>query len=233
MTHTHPLFSAAQALRSTFFASSELQARRIPTLPTSLIPVRNYGGFSRPIRSRGPPLAPSPPSGPIMNEKIPSRMIQINEDGALTDPVPLQNVLNQMDKAQFVLLQVAEATPERHAICKMVTKAYMKEKKAQNKKAVKAAAVPMKRIELNWGIDPHDLQHRLGQLESFLDKGKRVELVLLRKKGKKPATAAEAEGLIEKTRKRIEEIGAVEVKPMTGKFPRQVEFVLDKPQGGS
>lgn len=237
MTHIRPLFSAAQALRSTFLVSSELQARRIRAPPTSLIPTRNYAGFSRSPRSRpGPPPPPPssrPSNGPILNEKIQGRTIQINEGGTLTEPVLLQDALDKLDKSQFFLVQVAAPTPERCAICKIVTKAEMREKKSQTKKAIKAAILPTKRIELNWSIDAHDLQHRLGQLESFLEKGKRVELALMRKKGKRPATNSEADALIAKVREKIQEVGAVEAKPMTGKFPRLVEFVLDKPQSSS
>lgn len=81
----------------------------------------------------------------------------------------------------------------------------------------------MKTLELNWAIDKGDLGHRLERMREFLGKGYKVEVVLVKKRGKsKPASQEQMEGLVKGVRGAIEEGGWKEHKPMEGKIGGQV-----------
>lgn len=87
----------------------------------------------------------------------------------------------------------------------------MKAKESQ----VKKRGEP-KKIELNWAIDRHDLSHRLKQMTSFLDKGRKVDISLVKKRGKRWPTEDEIKNLMDSVKQAIEEAGAIEHKPMEG-----------------
>lgn len=79
-----------------------------------------------------------------------------------------------------------------------------------------------KKIELNWAIDPHDLSHRLKQLANFLDKGRRVDLTLMRKRGKRRPTPEEIQHVMDRVTEGIEAANGCQLKPMDGQPGKQV-----------
>lgn len=64
----------------------------------------------------------------------------------------------------------------------------------------------MKIIELNWAIEKGDLAHRLAKIKGFLEEGRRVEVVLAKKKGGRRATVEECEALIDKIHECVESV---------------------------
>lgn len=144
----------------------------------------------------------------------------------------LWHALQSFDRENNFLLKVADATIDRATVCRIVNKAEFREQQRamQKSKSKSSEGAVTKQIELNWAIDEHDLSHRLKQMESFLNKGKKVHLLLMRKKRKKAATPDQAQALLDTVKKRIIDIGATQVKPARGTLLQQVEFMLEKSQ---
>ncbi|KKA19281.1 Translation initiation factor IF3, partial [Rasamsonia emersonii CBS 393.64] len=122
-------------------------------------------------------------AGVVQNEAIQAETIQIvNENGGLDPPVRTADVLSSLQRSEYTLVQVAPGGDGRPPVCKILSKKMMREQEKAKAKAAHAAKTSTKQIELNWAIDQHDLAHRLKQLASFIEKGRRVELILTRKK---------------------------------------------------
>ena len=85
-----------------------------------------------------------------------------------------------------------------------------------------------KQIEMNWAIDGHDLEIKLKQLESFLEKGKKVEILLAAKRRGRKAELAEGMALLKQIRARMAEMDAKEVKTMEGEVLKQATLIVQK-----
>lgn len=151
----------------------------------------------------------------------------VNEEGRLDGPFRTREVLNSLDLELESLRMVSRAPKEpaegqpRHAICKIINKREEKEKERAQERARKEQArkaTRIKELEINWAIAPNDLQHKLKQMRTFLQKGYKVDLLLAKKKGSRSATRDEAEALIQAIRDVKSEIrGAKEWKEPDGK----------------
>lgn len=76
-----------------------------------------------------------------------------------------------------------------------------------------------KKIELNWAIDANDLGHRLKRLDEFLRDGKKVEVVLAKKKRSRKASPDECQGVVDRILATVKGIEGAKVgKPMEGKI---------------
>ena len=94
---------------------------------------------------------------------------------------------------------------------------YEKQKNSPNTKTVDAQA---KALEFNWAISQNDLQHKLDRLTTFLKEGRRVEVVLARRRKGREATEAEKSSLLSAVRKHVENMeGARESKELQWKGP--------------
>jgi len=67
------------------------------------------------------------------------------------------------------------------------------------------------------------------QLEEFLRKGKKVELLFAAKRHQRKAAPEEAEELLQAVREKVQEVGASEVAAMEGGFPRQATMTIKIP----
>ena len=108
-------------------------------------------------------------------------------------------------------------------MCKVVSKkeeyAAEKRRKEQQKEIKQAAAKErsVKTLELNWAIDGNDLAHRLEKVKTFLEEGRRVEVVLAAKKRGRKASKEECADVLAKIKTVAEGVkGAKEAKPMEG-----------------
>ena len=165
----------------------------------------------------------------MVDEKIRAKLIQVvDEDGSLEAPKSVRYVLQTFDRLESFLVQMAPETAEKPAVCKIISKKKLREQKHAKEKAARVQKKSTKQIELNWTIDPHDLSHRLKQLETFLSKGQKVELVMARKKGKRRATPEEARGLVATVREKALEMDAGEYKAMHGKAPDMVTMFVER-----
>lgn len=230
MKHFSHLFSTAEILQRVF----------IPTLGTIVNPSRPA---SAPFRI--PPnaftkrwYASAPPDGAFnmagrfvrankyskvedqrkRDEGIHSREVcLVQPDGKLGRPQLLSWVLGRIDrKAEFVeQYNEVDGIP----ICKIINKKGAREAAKSRKKQKQPSAVT-KYLELNWAIDHNDLAHRFGKLREFLERGHRVEVLLLKKKKRmRDATAEEGRQTLESLSKYVKGIeGAKEIRAMEGDF---------------
>ncbi|KAF3483201.1 uncharacterized protein GIQ15_02525 [Arthroderma uncinatum] len=226
----------------------QLRFHQSSSAPRTVRPIRiTYGTFPPSSPTPYPkPYSPAPRSSTpspksssassarprtFRDEEIPSQtVIVVQENGELGTPISLKEALTQFDRSINCLVQVRAATEDQPPICKVMAIADQNKGVEKNKGARKAksTSVQIKQIELNWAIDPHDLKHRLNQLETFLAKGKRVTLVLTKKARKRRATLEEANRLLASVEEKLFEIGVTEVKPRMGKILQHMEYILDK-----
>jgi translation initiation factor IF-3 len=230
MRHCSHLSSTAEALQRVFF----------PTLRTIVNPSR---ASSAPFQN--PPnaflkrcYASAPPDGAFnmagrfvrankfskaedqrkRDEGIHSQEVcLVQPNGKLGRPQSLSWVLSRIDrKAEFVeQYDEVDGIP----VCKIINKKEAREAAKSRKKQKQPAAVT-KYLELNWAIDHNDLAHRLGKLKEFLERGHRVEVLLLKKKKRmRDATAEEGKQTLESLSKYVKGVeGAKEIRPMEGDF---------------
>jgi translation initiation factor IF-3 len=109
-----------------------------------------------------------------------------------------------------------------------VNRAALRESERAYAKAARAAKVSVKQMELNWAIDNNDLTHRLKQITAFLEKGCKVEIILLRKKGKRPPTVEEVKSVMDKVLQAVKDADAVQTKAMEGEPGRRLMLTVKK-----
>ncbi|KAI1849394.1 hypothetical protein JX266_004889 [Neoarthrinium moseri] len=122
----------------------------------------------------------------------------------------------------------ARGAKERLPICRIIDKQAHAAAAADKAKAARTKELKRKEMELNWAIAPNDLAYKLRQLRDFLAKGKRVELMLAKKRHGRAATRDEGDELLAKLREAAEEAGGKEVK-IEGRFPGVVRVVFEGP----
>jgi translation initiation factor IF-3 len=156
----------------------------------------------------------------MINEHIPARFVQmVDQKGSLLPPLPKQEILDTVDPFTSFLAMVSPPGHKGHPVCKIFNRtAELRRLKsfAKSSKSKYKSGVP-KQIELNWAIDPHDFEHRLDQMQNFLRKGYKVEVIMARKRGGRRATLEEGKRMVHRLHERIKEVnGASESKPMEG-----------------
>ncbi|EAL90546.1 putative translation initiation factor IF3 [Aspergillus fumigatus Af293] len=224
MKHIRGLISITQALRLTF----------LPPFQTTHVQFLRYNNALRGTQLRflqSSRRLPSqqPRQTQIRDEDIRSEYIQIvNENGDLEPAMKLRDVLRSFDRSENFLVQVSPALPGRPPICKIMNKMAMREHERAKAKAAHATKTAVKQIELNWAIDSHDLAHRLKQLTNFLEKGRRVEIILTRKKGKRAPTVEEIKNVMDSVLQATKEANAMQIKPMEGEPGKHVTLYVKK-----
>jgi len=94
----------------------------------------------------------------------------------------------------------------------------LREQERQKLKPKKNPQDTGKQLELSWAIDTNDLGHRLKKMKGFLEEGRKVEVVVAKKKGGRMASPKECEGVIARVKQAVAEVeGANETKAMEGK----------------
>ncbi|CRG83083.1 hypothetical protein PISL3812_00431 [Talaromyces islandicus] len=166
------------------------------------------------------------------NEEIKARFIQlVNAAGGVDPAEPKPHILRSFSKSTHILVELDGGGPDRHPVCKVMPLKEFREQENAKERAARlaklAAKTSVKQIELNWSIDPHDLSHRLKKLPSFIDKGRRVEVVLTRKKGKRIATAPEIQQLLDRVNAAIDEADARQIKT-EGEAGKTLTITIEK-----
>ncbi|KAJ5551237.1 hypothetical protein N7535_000820 [Penicillium sp. DV-2018c] len=227
MNHTRSLISSAQALRQIFIAP--IRTSRVGLL--SFNPLHNgiqtryfQRSLPRALREYRPPVEKPP-----INEAIRGRFVQVvNDEGKLDPPTRLDDVLESFDHEHFYLLQVEEGTRDEPPVCKIMNKKEVRAQEKAKAKSARATKVTIKQMELNWAIDSHDLSHRLKQLSTFLEKGRRVEILLTTKKRKRNPTVDEIKHVIQSVLDTIREAGGTQTKAMEGEPGKQLRITAQK-----
>lgn len=161
----------------------------------------------------------------------------VGEDGKLGPVQQLTAVLRTVDREEEHLVQVSPPVEKRPtAVVRIFKRADLIRQKVERRKAVQKQQKSLKdkapkQMELNWAIGPHDLDIKLGQLESFVEKGKTVEIILAAKRKQRKAEVEEGEAVLKKIRERLMSIDAREIKPMDGQVLKQAILTVRKKGG--
>jgi translation initiation factor IF-3 len=141
---------------------------------------------------------------PRRDEEIESQWIQfVTEEGQLGGQKTLSSVLKTFDRSKFFLIEVdSNANPP---ICKLFSKKEMFDKAKALRQAKKANTTPVKELQLNWGTDAHDLNHKLSKSRGFLEKGYRLEVQVNGRKGKS-TTPEEREQVMARIKQEFEPV---------------------------
>ncbi|KIV87901.1 hypothetical protein PV11_03417 [Exophiala sideris] len=168
-----------------------------------------------------------------LDEKIETRFVREKKDNKLSEPIDLYELLRQIDRTDNHVLQLSKPG-ESEAIVQVVQRKDLikrlnnKETAERQVKQAQKEKKP-KQIELNWAISGNDLQLKMKQLEEFLRKGKKVELLLAPKRHQRKATPEEADALLKALREKLSEVGAAETAPMDGAILRQATMTVKIP----
>ncbi|KAF9429331.1 hypothetical protein BGZ76_001448 [Entomortierella beljakovae] len=137
------------------------------------------------------------------DEEITSQWIQYISPEGNQGEKRLSGVLKTFDRAQYYLVEVdPNANPP---ICKLFSKKELYMKAKQAKQSKKANLSTLKELQIGWGTDPHDLEHKLSKFKAFLEKGYRLEIQLNGKRGKN-TNAQEREAMLEKVKSEFEPV---------------------------
>lgn len=221
-----------QALGQIFRASTPVYTRiqlflREHSSIRSGIQLRLFRSFRPQLATARNSREPAPQqSKQLRNENIHANVVQVvNDDGRLGPPQHLQDVLESLDRSKFSLIQVSPGQPHKPPVCKIVNKVALQEQERVKAKAAHSLKTSVKQLEMNWAITAHDLSHRLKQLTAFLDKGRKVEITLTRKKGKRPPTVEEVKQVMDSVMQAMKEANAMLVKPIEGEPGKHVLII--------
>lgn len=231
MKHARGLVSTLQAFRSIFL--TPLETLRPQSLRYRPIQSQRQSRFiqnscPRPFAHSRALFAETKPKA-LQDEDIRSEIVQIAaDDGKLGAPQRLKDVLGSIDRSQYFVLQVSPGASRQPPVCKIFSKRAVREYIRSKEKAAHATKTAAKQIELNWAIDSHDLAHRLKQLSDFLEKGRKVEIILTRKKGKRAPTPDEIKHVMTSVTETTQKANAILVKPVEGEPGHRVQMVVKK-----
>ena len=227
--HSQPVTSStARALYEVFISSIKpAQHYGIKVRPQSLHSRSSQAIASRNQRRSYVPTTnnDSEKAKIIYDYKITAPQIAIvDEKGTFHPPLPLAQARRSYDPFYYRLVQVSKPEDDGNTICKLMAqdefiKIIQDQTKVAKSKVKNIGTQPAKQIELNWAIAEGDLKHRLDAMQTFLEKGRRVEVLLAPKRKGRRATHEEAIEILEKVRRRIRDLeGAKEWKSMSGEL---------------
>lgn len=150
---------------------------------------------------------------PRRDEEIDCQWIQFVGPEGNQGEKRLSSVLRTFDRSKYFLIEVDSGA--QPPICKLFSKKELYEKAKAAKQAKKANELSTKELQLNWGTDAHDLEHKLSKFRAFLEKGHRLEIQVNGKKGKS-TTPQERELIMERIKNEFEPVS---------KYVKQPEWV--------
>ncbi|ETN44985.1 uncharacterized protein HMPREF1541_09861 [Cyphellophora europaea CBS 101466] len=172
----------------------------------------------------------------VLDEAIGTRWCQQRDPGSgkLQTPQLLDALLASIDRStQAVQLLTAVGPSADTAIVRVVSRAELLAQAAEKERTRKEQAKEKrvgktKQIELNWAISENDLELKLRQMEKFLEKGSKVEVLLANKKRQRRADSEEANKTLDLVRKRIEDIDGAAERSMEGKVGGQATLLVER-----
>ncbi|KAL8715292.1 MAG: hypothetical protein Q9225_006436 [Loekoesia sp. 1 TL-2023] len=251
VAHTTYLLSTAEALQRVFLPSLTPHPKSFPPLNSRSyrLPIiqRRHATFRR-LQSPPQPQATGNPRDEAIGPQH-LRVQVVDRDGVISPPSTLQDALASIDRKVDFLVHVGDKVHPRYAdesgpkegepdlrpripVCKIINKGQFRLAEATKLKAKKDASALGKEVEIHWTMAPHDLKHRLERLKTFLDQGRRVEVVFGKKrkgwKDKKDVTDEEAKYLLRQIRDSVAEVeGAKEWKEMAGVLKGQLVMFFE------
>ncbi|SAL97600.1 hypothetical protein [Absidia glauca] len=164
--------------------ASRLEAVKALSLPQSVI--------NKPL-SKKPPTPSSPLASSAVatnksgrarrDEEITSRWITLVDDaGQVHQRQRLDDVLQEFDRSLYFLVEVDPMS--RPPVCRLFEKKQLFDKqKANKKKKTTGSDQVTKEIVFGWNVSAHDMGHKLGKAMQFLDKGNKVKVDIVYKRG--------------------------------------------------
>ncbi|KAJ1679259.1 hypothetical protein EV182_002414, partial [Spiromyces aspiralis] len=158
---------------------------------------------------------PASQSRPARNEEITSEMVQLlSEEGVHQGVKRVADILKTMDHETHFLVQVD--TNQTPPVAKLMSKHLVYEanrmaKKMQKKAAARVRESKTKELHMKANIAEQDLEIKLNKLQQFLDKGHRVQVVIMRNTAMAKRNDC-GEEIVRRILERIEECGALVVR---------------------
>lgn len=122
---------------------------------------------------------------PKRDEEITSRFITfVDENGTVHQRKKLSMVLQEFDRSAYFLIEVDPTS--NPPVCRLFEKKQLFEKEKANKKKKKTSSTPeqvTKEINFGWNVSLHDMGHKLSKAIQFLEKGNKVKVEIVHKKG--------------------------------------------------
>lgn len=117
------------------------------------------------------------------DEEITSRWITfVDDSGQVHQRQRLDSVLQEFDRSLYFLVEVDPMS--RPPVCRLFEKKQLFDKqKASKKKKTTTSDQVTKEIVFGWNVSPHDMGHKLGKAMQFLDKGNKVKVDIVYKRG--------------------------------------------------
>lgn len=181
-------------------------------------------------RNKGPHVQKS-----IVNEQVGSVYVNIvQDDGTFLPRQRLRDVLQDMDRISYSLVQVAQS-PKDHEhpfpICRIMSKDDLRNKEKEATKKKKTWDDLTKVIEINWSIAKHDLDIQMKRMTQFLEQGLRVEVALGPKKRGRTATPEEIEAVHKKIKETVASMPDIkEYGEAEGEVGRVLSLFYGKPK---
>ncbi|KAK2462292.1 hypothetical protein APHAL10511_005598 [Amanita phalloides] len=144
-------------------------------------------------------------SGPVKDEEIGYRRVQITHDGRLSAPTTVARILSYIDRKGYYIQLVNHQPP----IVKIVNKAEEFNRKRQEKEQAKLSKAKQahKELQLSWVSGEADTAHKLEKAREDLAKGLRVDLVFAHKKGQRLVTEQEMQERVQTVVNSLADVG--------------------------
>ncbi|KAG1516709.1 hypothetical protein G6F53_001941 [Rhizopus delemar] len=175
-----------------------LDVKRYSTI-ADLLSVRNTGNLTgqqrmtRPpvmrvlkptINSEQQPIKAAPLGRPRRDEEIEAKFITfVDEQGQVHSRCRLNQVLTKFDRSRYFLVEV-DPSAKPNPVCRLFDKKTLFEKEKSKKRGkVSTPESVLKEVMFGWNVSAHDMEHKLNKACQFLEKGNKVKIDIVYKKG--------------------------------------------------
>jgi translation initiation factor IF-3 len=167
------------------------------------------------------------------DEEIQDGWISLVDRGGVYHPrVSLDETMRAINRLTEHLVQVTPADPDtgKLATCKVYSKIQLKAAHAAKKRLARGAkskVVPSKTLELNWAIAEGDLAVKMMQMETFLMEGRRVEVLLARRKRARVVSQDECKALLKKVMEVAQRVPGAKEEKTEGSMGEKMSLVFE------
>ena len=143
--------------------------------------------------------------GPLKNDKITCRSVQINHNGRLSAPTTVKYILSHLDRKGYYILLISHQPP----IVRIVNKEEEYKRKKEEHERAKLLKVKRehKEIQLSWVTSGADAVHKLEKARKDLAKGFRVELVFAHKSNQRLPSVRDMHKTLQRTADSLADVG--------------------------
>ncbi|KAJ6516382.1 hypothetical protein C8R45DRAFT_763541, partial [Mycena sanguinolenta] len=132
------------------------------------------------------------------DESIPYEEVSVvQEDNSLVK-TSLKTLLRDLDRTK-VWVELVAVKPEPVVRIVLKKAAVAAQKKQREKQRASARKNTVKEVQLTWGSEPGDIEHKLARVRSFLEIGQKVDVVFSTKPKTQPPSAAVQQAKVKET----------------------------------